>query len=333
MARRTKIESFDYLLSFCETNRRSMIRCAVRLSYMPKYKHHYILLGHTWDEHHEYFFIIHYSTETKNGRVLEQRYSRAQVENDIRNGLYVLEDDTYPQDEVQFDEAYDRFEEKDGEQCFDILTNNCEHLANFIMTGEAFSDQIKYLSWSERFLSQFIGSFCMSWSPSSSSIFNYSLSTRKGRKLPSELTSDTNKSNFVSKLKLGNIFLLLVYFFFFLLSLCPSIFSLSMEYFNTGPVLRNNQDFHILWIVFLLFYSMSFYIIVKQILQSMYKKMKISLKSYLISLLLGRVLNKSVSSQIYLFLTFIVFIIIILILMLLYLRTCWIIFNDGQYFF
>lgn len=316
MARRTKIESFDSMLSFCETDRRSMIRCAVRSSTI--YKHHYILLGHTWDERHEHFFIIHYFRETKNGRVLEERYSRAQLENDIRNGLYVLEDDTYPQDEVQFDEAYDRFEKRDGEQCFDLLTNNCEHLANFIMTGFAFSDQIKYLSWSGRFLSLFVDSSSMSWLPSSSSISNNSLSSRMGRKLPSD------KTNFVSKL-----LVLLVYFFFFLLSLCPSIFSLSMEYFNTIPMLRNTQDFHILCIVFLLFYSMSFRIIVKKISQSMYKKVKIWLKSYLFNLLLGRVFKRSVSSPIYLFFTLIVFIITIFILMLIYWRTCWIIIDNS----
>lgn len=97
MATRIKIASFECLLRFCEKNRRSMIRCAVRLPYMPRYKHHYILLGHTWNAHYEVFFIIHYSTETKNGMVVEQIYTRTQVEKDIMKGLYVLKDDISPE--------------------------------------------------------------------------------------------------------------------------------------------------------------------------------------------------------------------------------------------
>lgn len=154
----TRICSFDQLLGYCKHDRRSMIRCAVRIPYMPKYKHHYILLGHTWSPYFNSFLIIHYSTEIQGGKIVEQSYTRGQIEADIMKGLYVLNDSRYPQTEDEFDKAYDRFEERKGEQAFNISTNNCEHFANYVMTGRAFSDQIEGLELTQKLLAFTFGS-------------------------------------------------------------------------------------------------------------------------------------------------------------------------------
>lgn len=332
MATRIKIASFDCLLRFCEKNRRSMIRCAVRLPYMPRYKHHYILLGHTWNAHYEVFFIIHYSTETKNGMVVEQIYTRTQVEKDIMKGLYVLKDDLYPQNEAQFDEAYSRFEEKKGEQCYNLLTNNCEHLANYIMTGVAFSDQINTLSWSEQFVTKFHSIFRMSSTPMSSSISNYTRSSSsRGRNLPPDLMSSVkNEPHFVSKIDLGKIFVICCYLFFFFLSLYLAFFSVTTEYFNTFPLLCNNQDVIILWIAFLIFYCISFYFVIVRTRHFVSKTLSELSIFFLIFLVIcdDHLERKHYFILICALLILIVCILILPLLLLVFLKTCWIIINE-----
>ena len=333
MNTRTKIASFDQLLRFCDTNRRSMIRCAVRLPKKSNYKHHYILLGHTWNAYYKVFFIIHYSTAPKNAMVVEQIYTQAQVERDIMNGLYVLEDDTYPRDEAQFDEAYSRFEERNGEQRFNILSNNCEHLANYIMTGVAFSDQIEGLSSSEQFLSRIFGRYYTSRpSASSSSIFNhYSSSNSSGRELPEDIMSSvTKKPNFVSKSKLENRLVLCGFFFFVFLSSYSFRISISTEYtyFDTFPILYSYQDVSLLWVVFLVFYCMSFYAVIITTIPLMINVLKTCLSCFLTCLIKERALDKRSKFLLsVLILTLTVFIIFALLCLLIFVRTFWIIIN------
>ena len=152
--RETKIDSFDQLKALFREDEWSMIHCAVWVpSIWHKYKHHYIVLGHKWNSEYEVTFILHYTTETAekgNGKVRYQRYSKEDFERDIENGLYVLENDNYPKTDKEFNEAYDRFQEKEHEENYSIEKNNCEHLTNYVLLAKAFSNQVEKLPWYKR---------------------------------------------------------------------------------------------------------------------------------------------------------------------------------------
>lgn len=238
---------------------------------------------------------------------------------------------TYPQNEAQFDEAYSRFEEKKGEQCYNLLTNNCEHLANYIMTGVAFSDQINTLSWSEQFVTKFHSLFRMSSTPMSSSISNYTRSSSsRGRNLPPDLMSFVkNEPHFVSKIDLGKIFVICCYLFFFFLSLYLAFSSVTTEYFNTFPLLCNNQDVIILWIAFLIFYCISFYYVIVRTRHSVSKML--SDLSFIVIIFFVKcddhLEKKDDFILTFFFLIFIVFKMILPLLLLVFLKTCWEIIN------
>ena len=210
-------------MNYCGQDRRSMIHCAVLLPNTPySPKHHYILLGHTWDSDSHYFLIQHYSVETHVGMVVLEKYSRRQVDDDITNGLYIFENDRYPQNEKQFDRAYDRFERRKGERLFHILRNNCEHLVTYILTGRGFSEQIKALSFPEKLAAALIfnprkqsglcGLPCVSFG----SKFGCLSSSLSGRNLPSR------SSKWVPKTKSGYL-LVILGLFFLLFSLLLSL--------------------------------------------------------------------------------------------------------------
>ena len=126
-----------------------MIHCAVNgSSKLISYRHHYILLGHTWCSKCERIEIIHFSAsanQSSNGKVMTETYFKKNLEEDIENGLYIIESDAYPQNEKEYHKAIARFKEKEHEEKYCIFTNNCEHLANYVLTGEHTSEQIKQM--------------------------------------------------------------------------------------------------------------------------------------------------------------------------------------------
>ena len=143
-----KIQSYDDLKQYFHPERRSMIHCAVqrRPIWLPKYRHHYIVLAHTWSPE-DGCQIIHYASHTTHscvkGKVSLERYSNENIKNDIRAGLYVYEICKYPQSETEYSEAFTRFEKRNNETKFSIAFNNCEHLVYDILTGSPVSYQVK----------------------------------------------------------------------------------------------------------------------------------------------------------------------------------------------
>ena len=55
-----QINTLEELVACIPKDRQSMIHCAVQRM-GDTYKHHFILLGHTWSRYHEVCFIIHYT--------------------------------------------------------------------------------------------------------------------------------------------------------------------------------------------------------------------------------------------------------------------------------
>nr|XP_022309830.1 uncharacterized protein LOC111115402 [Crassostrea virginica] len=192
--REIPVRSFEQLQKYFTPMKRSMIHCATSLNNRSKYKHHFILLGHTWVEEDEMCSILHYATTPK-VMVAVQPYYRGDFEENIEHGLFIYEDDKYPKNEIEFDKAYDRFESRKGERNFNIATNNCEHLANYIMTGVAISYQVENMNFFQK----------MSWvfdngssGSSSSASRSGSSSSRVGRNMPSNIGRRFSPSSAIS---------------------------------------------------------------------------------------------------------------------------------------
>ena len=146
-SRETRIKTFKDLKEYFQEGSKCMIHCAiVGRSSLVSYRHHYIVLGHTWCSVCESIEIIHFSAsanESSNGKVLKETYSKKNLEEDIQNGLYIIENDAYPKNEEQYGQALARFQERENKENYCVMKNNCEHLVNYILTGEHTSDQIK----------------------------------------------------------------------------------------------------------------------------------------------------------------------------------------------
>lgn len=142
-----KIQSYDDLKQYFHPERRSMIHCAVQREngFLPHYRHHYIVLGHTWSPE-DGCQIIHYTshaTHNWKGIVSLEKYSNEKIEDDIKAGLYVYENCKYPQSETEYSVAFTRFEKRNNEKNYSIKFNNCEHLVYYILTGTPVSLQVK----------------------------------------------------------------------------------------------------------------------------------------------------------------------------------------------
>lgn len=153
-----RINSFDELQPFFGRTEVSIIHCAVQRSFPFSYKHHYIMLAHTWFD----IFIIHVSpggSSGSKGMVKIESYSKEQLENDIRNGLYVYHNSNYPQNDDDYLKAYVRFHKRQGKTDYSISLKNCEHLVNYILTGRSVSYQLRALTFPQRWLSMVIDLF------------------------------------------------------------------------------------------------------------------------------------------------------------------------------
>lgn len=157
-----RINSFDELQPFFGRTGMSMIHCAVQRSFPFNYKHHYIILAHTWFEIFNICEIIHVSPGGGNGSkgmVKKESYSKEQLENDIRNGLYVYHNSNYPQNDDDYLKAYGRFLKRQGKTDYSVSLKNCEHLVNYILTGRSVSYQLRALACPQRWLSMVIDLF------------------------------------------------------------------------------------------------------------------------------------------------------------------------------
>lgn len=170
--REIRINSFDELQSLFKSTGMSMIHCAVQRSIPFKYKHHYIILAQTWCAISNNCEIIHYSPHKLNCSkvmVKKELYSKEQLENDVRNGLYMYQNDDYPKNDEDHWKAFDRFFKRGGETEYSISLNNCEHLVNYILTGHSVSNQLGVLTCPQLWLSMVFGlindyiyeTFCM----------------------------------------------------------------------------------------------------------------------------------------------------------------------------
>ena len=79
-SRETKIKTFKDLKKYFQEGSTCMIHCAiVGRSSLVSYRHHYIVLGHTWCSVCESIEIIHFSAsanESSNGKVLKKEPRR-----------------------------------------------------------------------------------------------------------------------------------------------------------------------------------------------------------------------------------------------------------------
>ncbi|CAG2252317.1 unnamed protein product [Mytilus edulis] len=60
---------------------------------------------------------------------------------DFKKGMYLVENKNYPSKKSKFEEAFNRLNSRIGERKYELLSNNCEHVINYIFTGESVSDQ------------------------------------------------------------------------------------------------------------------------------------------------------------------------------------------------
>ena len=151
-----EIKTFEELREHISRDRQSMIHCAVQRN---AYRHHFILLGHTWSSYYEVCYIIHYTwvqDEKLTAKVMMHKIGKSQLEEYIKSKLYVFLNEKYPRNVEEFDIAYKRFTKVVNEKNFHVLKNNCEHLVSFILTGESISKQLEKLSWIETFVLRFL---------------------------------------------------------------------------------------------------------------------------------------------------------------------------------
>lgn len=206
-----QINTLEELVARIPKDRQSMIHCAVQRM-GDTYKHHFILLGHTWSRYHEVCFIIHYTlVQGKRciAKVMMQKIEEHQLQEYINKKLYVFVSEKYPKNVEEFNIAYNRFEKIVNEENFHIFKNNFEHLVSFILTGAHVCKQIEKLPWIRRCgLLYFNSSCCLNESyacsafsdtssASISSPFCWSFAHRRGLNLPTS-TSD-------SVIKLGRV--------------------------------------------------------------------------------------------------------------------------------
>lgn len=77
------------------------------------------------------------------GKVEESFIRLNTVEEEISEGLYVINGSTYPKSAMDFVNACARYLCRLGERAYHFVYNNCEHLANYIMNGKPKSEQIE----------------------------------------------------------------------------------------------------------------------------------------------------------------------------------------------
>lgn len=161
--RTIEIKTLEELIALFPKGRQSMIHCAVHGSMGDKYKHHFILLGHTWTRYYEVCFIIHYTPvqgKKSVAKVMMHKIEGHQLQEFINKKLYVFVSEEYPKNVEEFDIAYNRFEKVVNEENFHIFKNNCEHLVYFILTGAHVCKQIEKLPWIKRFGLRYFNSSC-----------------------------------------------------------------------------------------------------------------------------------------------------------------------------
>lgn len=94
----------------------------------------------------------YYITGSTAGAVEETDIQISQVEKEISDGMYVITGANYPKDAVDFVNACSRYLMRLQERSYHVVFNNCEHLANHIMNGNAQSEQIdQSCTWKKAF--------------------------------------------------------------------------------------------------------------------------------------------------------------------------------------
>lgn len=151
------IDSVDDFKQILRNTPGSMIHCAVQ---RKCYTHHYIALGNTFCDNCNTCDIIHFAKDGWwwEGRVkLVKRYD---IQIDITKGLYVYQNDGYPRNNDDFSIAYGRFQRiRSARRGYSVSLYNCEHIVNYILTGQAVSYQLMRASIFKRFLSKLIDLF------------------------------------------------------------------------------------------------------------------------------------------------------------------------------
>lgn len=150
-SRETKIELIEDLLDRFRPKRRVMFHFAVQ---RPTYRHHYIAFGYLWNSELKYCIIIHYSSRKPlKGEVILEAYSTKQFKNDIKSGLYLIENEKYPKNDTEYSQAFHRGNERRlSNERYSISENNCEHLVLYILIGTATSLQVKEASLVKRWM-------------------------------------------------------------------------------------------------------------------------------------------------------------------------------------
>lgn len=83
----------------------------------------------------------YYVTGSTCGEVEESFTRLNTVDEEISEGLYVLNGSTYPKSAMDFVNACARYLYRLGERAYHCVYNNCEHLANCIINGKPKRDQ------------------------------------------------------------------------------------------------------------------------------------------------------------------------------------------------
>ena len=119
-----------------------LLHVAVKRS---SYFHHYIIVFKT----NESIDIVQYtgtpftfSTGKTIGKVMRETGKISDLTEDIKEGMYIIQTEYHPRTGQQYDEARNRMKKRMGERFYHVLYSNCEHFANYVMTGIAYCEQV-----------------------------------------------------------------------------------------------------------------------------------------------------------------------------------------------
>lgn len=152
-SKETKLELIEDLLDLFRPESRVIFHFAVQ---RPTYRHHYIAFGNSWNPELECCKIIHYGSRVGKpwtGEVKQEAYYSENFKNNIKSGLYLIENEKYPKNDTEYNQACDRVTERlQNKDRYSISENNCEHLVLYILIGTPTSNQVKEASWVTRWL-------------------------------------------------------------------------------------------------------------------------------------------------------------------------------------
>ncbi|XP_062587654.1 uncharacterized protein LOC134249308 [Saccostrea cucullata] len=200
---KTKITDLQHLITLTSSDNMSMHHLKVSRGL---YDHHYILLGHKWED--EACEIIHYTVNTDlnvigKGIAKKEMLSREQLKADIEKELYIINNDAYPRNSEAIATAWSRWRGREGETRYYVSASNCENLVTYILTGVSQSEQWNLAGFFKRALGDSIDVLICEWLETllkgCASILVSPLLRRHSKKFATEINEKLKARNWASR--------------------------------------------------------------------------------------------------------------------------------------